>query len=120
MIRSHIVPALFLLTLLCVFSLPAHLRAADENEPKARQLTGTVLDADDQPVPQAVVYLKNMKTQVSVTFITEKDGSFRFHNLSPYIDFQIYAESKGKRSSVKSIGTFDTRANIVVRLRLEK
>ena len=43
-----------------------------------RILTGTVLDKSDQPIANAVVYLKNKKTLNVKTFFAQKDGTYRF------------------------------------------
>src|ERR1022692_2127757 len=56
----------------------------------SRLLTGTVFDKSDKPVPNAVVYLKNTKTLAVRTFIAEDNGTFRFPELSPNVDYEVY------------------------------
>jgi hypothetical protein len=77
----------------------------------SRTLTGTVMDKADQPVSQAVVYLKNTKTLAMKTYIAQKDGSFRFPELSPNVDYEVYAEKNGKKSNTKTLSQFDDRPN---------
>ncbi len=93
----------------------SQLRAQDQS----RSLTGTVFNAAEQPVGNALVYLKNTKTNAVKTSYTGQDGAFRFHNLSPSIDYEIHAESQGKKSDTKTVSSFDTRANIKINLRLK-
>jgi hypothetical protein len=76
----------------------------------SRLLTGTVLDKSDKPVANAVVYLKNTKSLAVKTFIAKDDGTYRFPELSPNIDYEVYAEKNGKKSGTKVLSQFDDRA----------
>ena len=60
----------------------------------SRTLTGVVLDKGDAPVSNAVVYLKNMKSLAVKTVIAANDGTYRFPELSPNVDYEIYAQLK--------------------------
>ena len=55
-----------------------------------------------------------------ITFITGQDGSYRFNNLSPNIDYEVRAESNGRKSQVKTLSTFDTRKQAHINLKLDK
>jgi len=74
-----------------------------------RVLTGLVTDKDEQPIPNAVVYLKNEKTLNVRTFFTQTDGTYRFPQLERNIDYEVYAEFDGKRSDTKTVSQFDDR-----------
>jgi len=91
--------------------------AADQQQ--SRNLTGQVLTGADQPLPSAVVYLKNTKTLAIKSFIAENDGGYRFHALAPNVDYEIYAEYQGKKSSTKTLSAFDSRTNITMNLHIE-
>jgi hypothetical protein len=93
--------------------------AADKNQEQGRNVTGQVFSKSDAPISEAVVYLKNTKTLTVKSFITEKDGGYRFHGLSPNIDYEIYADYQGQRSPTKTISSFDTRSNITLNLHLD-
>lgn len=93
--------------------------AADKNQEQGRNVTGQVFSKSDAPISEAVVYLKNTKTLTVKSFITEKDGGFRFHGLSPNIDYEIYADYQGQKSATKTISSFDTRSNITLNLRVD-
>ncbi len=85
----------------------------------SRTLTGTVMDKADQPISQAVVYLKNTKTLAMKTYIAQKDGSYRFPELSPNVDYEIYAEKNGKKSNTKTLSQFDDRPNPTINLQIK-
>lgn len=77
-----------------------------------RTLSGHVIDSANQPLYKAVVYLKNTKTLVIRTYITEKDGSYRFSALSPNVDYEVYADHQGQRSETKTLSGFDNRRQV--------
>ncbi len=88
----------------------------------SRILTGVVLDKSDAPVSNAVVYLKNTKSLAVKTVIAGNDGSYRFPELSPNVDYEVYAQRDGKKSDTKVLSQFDDRqkANIVLRINMNK
>lgn len=90
-----------------------------EKPPEFRTLTGKVLDKDDSTVKDAIVYLKNRKTETIQTLITDADGAFRFPNLSRTEDYEVYAEVKGQKSPTKVLSSFDNRTNARLNLHVE-
>jgi Carboxypeptidase regulatory-like domain len=93
----------------------------DRKSPRvtSRTLTGSVLDKSDQPVADAVVYLKNTKTLAVKTYIAQTDGSYRFSELSNNIDYEVYAQKNGKKSNTKVLSQFDDRAQPRINLRMD-
>ncbi len=91
---------------------------ADKND-QGRNVTGQVLTKSDAPLSEAIVYLKNTKTLAIKSFITEKDGGYRFHGLSPNIDYEIYADYQGQKSATKTISSFDSRNNITLNIHID-
>jgi Carboxypeptidase regulatory-like domain len=91
----------------------------DKKTPQVRTVTGTVLSDDDSPVPSAIVYLKNMKTRTVKTYIAAKDGTYQFNGLSPNIDYEIYAETDGRKSSSKTLSSFDSRPKANINLKID-
>ncbi len=89
-----------------------------KTKPTSKMLSGTVQDKDDQPIPGAVVYLKNMKTLAVKSFFAQQDGTYRFPQLALNTDYEIYAEKEGKKSNVKSISQFDDRSSPTVNLQI--
>jgi hypothetical protein len=86
---------------------------------KGRTLTGTVLDKGDKPVSNAVVYLKNTKSLAMKTYIAQNDGTYRFPELSPNVDYEVYAEKDGKKSNTKTISQFDDRPKPNLNLQID-
>jgi protocatechuate 3,4-dioxygenase beta subunit len=93
--------------------------AGPKTSDSSRALTGRVFDRQDQPVHEAIVYLKNTRSLVVKTYITDADGSYRFPGLSPNVDYEVYAESNGARSDTKTLSAFDTRKQVSITLRIK-
>lgn len=83
-----------------------------------RTVEGVVLDAKNNAVPQAIIYLKNARSRSVRTYITGDDGKYVFHALAPNTDYEIYAEYQQKRSSTRTVSSFDSRAEIHVDLKV--
>ena len=83
-----------------------------------RMLTGKVLDRHDNPLPDAVVYLSNTRTQAVKSYIIGDDGAYHFPELSPNLDYEVYAQYKGQKSDTKTVSQFDDRkiVNIILRI----
>lgn len=91
---------------------------APKNEPQTRTLTGQVTDKADVPLPGAIVYLQNTRTQAVKTYITSEGGNYRFSSLSPNVDYQVRAEYQGHKSDTKTLSSFDSRSNVVMHLKI--
>ena len=85
----------------------------------SRTLSGSVLNKSDQPVPNAVVYLKDTKTLAVKTFIAQNDGTYRFPGLSNNVDYEVYAEQNGKKSGTKVLSHFDDRDQPRINLKID-
>jgi Carboxypeptidase regulatory-like domain len=97
-------------------ALPPDDKKGDPN----RVITGTVVNDKEQPISGAVVYMKNTRNLAVKSYITDGKGSFRFTGLSPNADFEIYAESNGKRSATKTFSVFDSRKQVDFTLKIDK
>ncbi len=95
--------------LFALFCAPLNAAKNVEDPSLPRNLAGTVFDQEKRAVPGAVVYLKNMRNLAVITYITGEDGSYRFNNLSPDVDYEVRAEHNGQKSPTKSLSSFDTR-----------
>ena len=93
----------------------------DRKSPRSttRTLTGSVLDKGDQPVADAIVYLKNTKTLTVRTYIAQKDGSYRFPEISNNVDYEVFAERNGKKSGTKVLSQFDDREQPRINLKID-
>lgn len=94
-------------------------RDKDKNATTGRLLTGKVLDANDNPVTDAVVYLSNRSTRTVKTYIVGPDGEYHFPELSPNVDYEVYAVYKGHKSDTRAVSQFDDRKRVNIVLRID-
>ena len=90
-----------------------------DKESVGRMLTGKVVDRHDHPLPDAVVYLTNTRTRAVKSYIVGPDGTYHFPELSPNIDYEVYAQYKGQKSDTKTVSQFDDRKQVNVILRID-
>jgi hypothetical protein len=83
-----------------------------------RLLFGKVLDPQDNPLPDAVVYVTNTRTRAVKTYIVGPDGTYRFPALSTAVDYEVYAQYKGRKSDTKSVSQFDDRSQVYLDLKV--
>jgi hypothetical protein len=96
------------------------LQAKEKDTAPGRLLTGKVLDRQDNPVPDAIVYVTDTRTRVVKTYIVGRDGVYRFPALANNVDYEIYAQSSGKASDTKRMSQFDDRKVVDIVLRIDK
>jgi hypothetical protein len=93
---------------------------AQQRAPEQRVVQGKVVDGGNAPIKGAVVYLKDGHSLAVKSFFSGDDGSYRFGQLSQNTDYEIWAESNGKKSAVKSISSFDSKNQFNINLKIEK
>ena len=86
---------------------------------KNRNEFGKVLDTQDNPLPDSVVYLTNTRNRSVKTYIVNQDGTYRFPALSTSIDYEVYAQYKGHKSDTKSVSQFDDRSEVYLDLKVD-
>jgi hypothetical protein len=118
-IRSVLKAVASITAILLVFSLAASAAPDKKDKQVGRLLFGKVLDPQDNPVPDAVVYVTNTRTRSVKTYIVGKDGSYRFPALSSAIDYEVYAQFDGKKSDTKSVSQFDDRSQVYLVLKVD-
>src|SRR6266704_4693602 len=77
--------------------------AKEKDTTPGRLLTGEVIDKDDNPLPNAVVYVTDTRTRAVKTYIVGPDGSYRFPALSTGVDYEVYAQYNARQSDTKSV-----------------
>jgi hypothetical protein len=113
-IRALIVACALLLSLSAVLGT-----AADKKDKTVgRLLFGKVLDPQDNPLPDAIVYVTNTRTRAVKTYIVGPDGTYRFPALSTAVDYEVYAQYNGRKSDTKSVSQFDDRSQVYVDLKV--
>jgi hypothetical protein len=92
--------------------------AKEKDTTPGRLLTGKVLDKQDNPLPNAIVYVTDTRTRAVKTYIVGADGVYRFPALASNVDYEVYAQLDGKTSDTKRVSQFDDRklVNIVLRI----
>jgi hypothetical protein len=110
---------LALLVSTAMFSaVPSYAKDKDDRG-SGRLLTGRVLDRQDNPLPDAVVYLSDARTRAVKTYIVGQSGAFDFPALSPNVDYEVYAQYHGHKSDTKTISQFDDRKQVNLILRVD-
>jgi hypothetical protein len=90
-----------------------------DKEPQSKVLLGKVLDAGDNPLAGAVVYLTNTRTRAVKTYIAGREGDYRFPGLAENTDYEVYAQYQGHKSDTKSVSQFDARTTVSVNLKID-
>jgi len=113
----HCARGMLLLALVAVFAgrMPAQDRGS-----QLRTVRGQVLSKDENSIAGAVVYLKNQRTQTVRTYISDREGNYRFSGLDPNVDYELHAEHQDHSSSRRTVSSFDSRKEIVIHLKVDK
>ena len=106
-------------TLLIVQSAAAIPSDSKDKPATGRMLTGKVLDKHDNPVVNSVVYLSNTRTHAVTSYIVGPDGFYQFPQLSPNVDYEVYAQYQGHKSDTKTVSQFDDRKQVNIVLRID-
>ncbi len=97
----------------------AHASPDKKEKTVGRLLFGKVLDRQDNPLSNAVVYLTNTRTGGVKTYIVGPDGTYRFPALTTGIDYEVYAQYNGHKSDSKSVSQFDDRSQVYIDLKID-
>jgi hypothetical protein len=113
-----------LLALLCCISALAFLLAPSSprliaQSQAQRVVQGKVVDSSGAGLKDATVFLKDGRTLAVKSYIAADDGSFRFGQVPPSSDCQLWAEFAGKKSAVKNISSFDSRSEFNITLKID-
>lgn len=86
---------------------------------KPKNIHGIVQDARGKRLAGARVFMKDMKTNVVRTLETDQSGEYSVFSLTPTVDYEIYAEFKGKRSEKKFVSSYLNREDNVLNFQLD-
>lgn len=103
--------------LLLIISTTANAVPDKKDKQQGRLLYGKVLDQQDNPVPNAIVYLTDTRTHAVKTYIIGQDGTYRFPGLST-ADYEVYARFNDRKSDTKSVSQFDDRPQVYIDLKI--
>lgn len=93
-------------------------RIKNQKDSNTRIIDGTVKDAADNPLANAIVQLKDTKTSKIVDFATKDDGKYIFRDLPLDINYELLAKQGDQASPVKKVSVFDTRKHVIVNFQL--
>jgi len=85
-----------------------------------RAVQGRVTDKGGAALKGATVFLKDGHSLAVRSYIAGDDGGYRFGQLSQNTDYQIWAESDGKKSAVKTLSSFDSKTQVNLDLKIDK
>jgi hypothetical protein len=88
-------------------------------EPPEKSVSGVVTDPGGNPVPGAIVQLKNMKTLQVRSFIAKEMGDYYFQGLATDADYELKADSNGKSSGPRILSSFDSHPEAKINLQLK-
>src|SRR5580692_5652735 len=91
-----------------------------KHEAQLRTVHGIVTDKSEAPVGAAVVFLKNTRSNVVRSYISDDAGNYRFSGLDPNADYEIHAEKDGAKSPTRTISSFDSKKDLVLNLKIDK
>ena len=95
------------------------LAGASAQDVKYKALDGKVLGNGDAPLPSAIVYLQDSKDNSIRTFIATQDGSYRFGQIAPDLDYTVWAKYKDAKSGTKTISAYDSRRQLTIDLHIK-
>src|SRR6266481_2377184 len=106
-------------TILFFFVLTA--TAQDSNkETQLRTVHGIVSDKSENPLPNSVVFLKNLRTNAVRSNFADTEGNYRFSGLDPNADYEVHAEFEGAKSPVRNVSALDNRKEMVINLKIDR
>ena len=117
--RSVMRAVVFSCVALLAFSALSAASPDKKEKQVGRLLFGKVLDQQDNPVPDAVVYVTNTRNRTVKTYIAGPDGTYRFPALSEAVDYEVYAQFKAHKSDTKSVSQFDDRSQVYLVLKID-
>ena len=111
--------ALLILVFATLVFATAAFSQKKSKEPAEKSVSGIVTDSAGNPVPGAVVQLKNTKTLQVRSFIAKEAGEYFFHGLATDVDYELKADSNGKSSGTRTLSSFDSHAEATMNLQLK-
>src|SRR6266704_2990887 len=94
-------------------------RKPEARSHKPKNIHGVVQDLRGKPLAGARVFVRDMKTKVVRTLETDQAGEYKVYALTPTVDYEIYAEFKGKASEKKFVSSFLNREDNVLNFQLD-
>jgi len=91
-----------------------------KKEAQLRTVRGMVSDKEDKPLHNAVVFLKNLRTNTVISHYSDEEGNYRFSGLDPNADYEIYAEFESEKSASRTVSPLDSRKDMTLNLKVDR
>lgn len=89
-----------------------------KKEPPTRTVKGQVTDVAEVGV-QAIVQIKNSRTEEVKSFHTKANGEYFFKGLDLNIDYELKAMAENLQSRTRTVSSFDSRTELIYNFRLK-
>lgn len=117
MTHNRSITVLFSLLLVFVFAVAAQ---DSKKETQLRTVRGVVSDKSENPLPNSVVFLKNLRTNAVRSNFADTEGNYRFSGLDPNADYEVRAEFEGAKSPVRNVSSLDNRKEMIINLKIDR
>jgi hypothetical protein len=104
---------------LSICTITAGKALAEKKEPPKRTVQGIVTDEQENPIANAIVQLKNLKTSAVKSFYTNDKGAYRFGELDLDHDYEIKAAYNNVSSPTRKISSFESRRQLIINFKLD-
>jgi len=94
-------------------------RRRPDGPPKPKNVHGLVQDARSKPLAGARVFVRNMKNNTTRTTTANDQGLYAINGLPPDVDYEVYADYKGKTSDKKVLSSILNREDNVFNFQLD-
>src|SRR6201998_2075370 len=76
-----------------------------KKEAQLRTVRGVVSDKSENPLPNSVVFLKNLRTNAVRSNFADNEGNYRFSGLDPNADYEVHAEFGGAKPPAGNVSS---------------
>lgn len=91
-----------------------------KKEAPLRTVRGVVTEKSEKPIANAIVFLKNLRTNTVISHFSDEQGNYRFSGLDPNADYEIRAEFDGEKSASRTISSLDSRKEMTFNLKIDR
>jgi len=110
----------FLMGMALLLTTEIAVAQGNKKDVTLRTVRGVVSDKSEKPIPNSVVFLKNLRTNLVISHFTDAEGSYRFTGLDPNADYEIHAEANDEKSADRTVTSLDSRREITLNLKLDR
>lgn len=103
---------------LCGATLLVSAPPARRADTDHRSVTGVVTDGRGNALPGASVRIEDTRSLAIASYITQRDGRYYFHQLSPDLDYTLAAKYKRWWSKTKTLSKFNEKKEATVDLEI--